>query len=134
MTHRAGVQGPVVAGILAEQSAEDVLRVAFPEAQGRDVPLRVVVAGAAASFAATGVPETIERWGEKYPGVECTVAVRAGLDAAVTLVAGARGSALMVVGKPVNRRDAAVLQAVRHRLSCPLRVLGEEVTVATRTS
>ncbi|MFC3742252.1 hypothetical protein [Paractinoplanes deccanensis] len=110
----------ILAGILDSRTADDVLRAAFPEAQRREMPLRVLLAGAAAAPEQTGVRETVERWSGKYPGVACAVTAHPGLDAAITLAAGARRCVLVMTAEPAGARDAAVLRAVRRRLPCPL--------------
>jgi hypothetical protein len=92
--------GPVVAGILAVASAEDVLRHGFETAHDRDMPLHVLVAGpAAVAGLAEDVREVIERWSQKYPAVPVTASDRAGLDAATVLAAAANSGELLVVAE-----------------------------------
>ncbi|SNY59131.1 hypothetical protein [Paractinoplanes atraurantiacus] len=127
MTYRAApeeidVGGPVVAAILEDRTAEDVLATAFAQARDREVPLRVLIAGAAASGDSAAVRAAIERWAGRYPDVTCSVSARAGLDAAITVAAGARRCGLVVAGPPAGARDASVLRALRHRVRCPLTV------------
>jgi hypothetical protein len=113
---------PVVAGILATASAEDVLRHGFETARDRDVPLHILVAGPAA--AAVGeLRDLIERWTEKYPAVPSTVSVRTGVDAAIVLVAAAHGGDLLVVAEPCDARETAIVRAVTRRPHCPLAIV-----------
>lgn len=113
--------GPVVAGILAVTSAEDVLRHGFEAAQDRDVPLRVLVAGPAAS-AAEELHDVFERWAGKHPDVPATVSVRGVLDAVVVLAAAAQEGALLVVAESHDPREEAVVRALRRRIRCPLAI------------
>jgi hypothetical protein len=115
--------GPVVAGILAVASAEDVLRHGFEAAGDRDVPLHVLVAGAAAVAGPAGeVHQVIERWSEKYPAVPVTVSVHAGLDAAIVLAAATHDGGLLVVAETHSLREDAIIRAIRRRVHCPLAV------------
>jgi len=108
--------GPVVAGILAVASAEDVLRHGFAAADDRGVRLHVLVAAPAATAGPVAeLRDLIERWTEKYPGVPVMVSIRAGLDAAIVLAAAARGSGLLVVAEPRDARESAVVQALTRR-------------------
>lgn len=113
--------GPVVAGILAVVSAEDVLRHGFEAAHDRDVPLHVLVAGpAAVTGPVDDVHEVIERWTDKYPVVPVTVSVRPGLDAAIVLAATTSGGGLLVVAEAHGSREDAIIRALRRRVRCPL--------------
>jgi len=114
---------PVVAGILAVASAEDVLRHGFEAAGDRGVWLHVLVAGpAAAAGPVDELFDLIELWSEKYPAVPVTVRVRAGLDAAIVLAAAARGGEL-VLAEPHGPREDAILRALRRRVRCPVVVV-----------
>jgi hypothetical protein len=117
------MSGPVVAGILAVASAEDVLRHGFEAAHDRDVPLHVLVAGpAAVAGLGDDVPEVIEHWSEKYPAVPVTVSAHAGVDAAIVLAAAAHGSELLVVAEAHDPGEGAIIRAIRGRVRCPLTV------------
>ena len=120
----AGAAGPVLAGILAVATAEDVLRRSFAEARRRTVTLRVLLAGpvtAAGEDALVG--DLVDRWAEKYPDVPVTVAVRGGLDAAITLTAATRRCGLAVVAEPTDAHEAAVVEALARRAYCPVIVV-----------
>jgi hypothetical protein len=119
---RTGTAGPVLAGILAVNSAEDVLRFAFDEAQRRAVPLRVLAAGLAEDDRAA-LDDAVGRWAGKYPGVPASVSVRDGLDPAICLAAAARTSCLAVLTAPGDARATAVVDAVVRRAACPLVIL-----------
>jgi len=115
--------GPVLAGILAGSSAEDVLRCAFAEARRRAEPLRVLLTGPApAADEDLHLRDLIERWAEKYPAVSVTVAVRHDVDAAITLTGASRHCGLLVVAQHADGRDAAVVQALTRRAHCPVMV------------
>lgn len=115
--------GPVLAGILATSSAEDVLRCAFAEAQRRDVTLHVLATGPSptAEEEAT-VGDLVDRWAEKYPAVRVTLSRRHGVDAAITLSGASRRCGLVVVAEPADGHDAAVVRALTRRARCPLMV------------
>ncbi|MET3421075.1 hypothetical protein BJ973_000287 [Actinoplanes tereljensis] len=103
-------------------SAEDVLRVAFDEAERRTVPLRVV-----ASVLSEGdrlvLGDVLECWSGKYPGVSVSTSVRGDLDPAICLTAATRTCCLAVLSAPGDARTAAAVAAVARRASCPLVVL-----------
>jgi hypothetical protein len=105
--------GPVVAGILAVASAEDVLRHGFEAAHDRDVPLHVLVAGpAAVAGRVDDVHEVIGRWSQKYPVLPATVSVRAGLDAVIVLTAATSGGGLLVAAETHGSREDAIIRAL----------------------
>jgi len=114
----APVAGPVLAGLLSRSSADDVLRAALAEADRRGVPLTVLIAASLADDAA--VPESIERWAEKYPRVTVTMSVAPGVDPAITLTAATGGSCLAVLPAPVDALESALLRAVARRSHCPV--------------
>jgi hypothetical protein len=111
--------GPVLAGILAASTAEDVLRHAFGEAQHRAVALRVMAAGLAPDDEPI-VTELVERWAGKYPDVPVSVSVHSVVDAAITMTAATRRCGLAVLARPSDARTAAVVRAVIRRASCPV--------------
>jgi len=118
---RAGAAGPVLAGILAVTTAEEVLRLAFDQARLRGVPVRVLAAG----HAPEEEPELREiagRWAGKYPEVPFSVTFRAAVDPAISLAAAARGCGLAVLCAPPGARAGAVIRAVAHRAACPILV------------
>jgi hypothetical protein len=108
-------EGPVLAGILAAESADDVLRFAFAEADRRRAAVHVVDVGAGHTDG-----ELVDRWAAKYPSVPVTVSARVAVDAAITLTGASRAGALLVVGRPAGHHDAAVVQAVSRRAHCPV--------------
>jgi hypothetical protein len=115
--------GPVLAGILAIRSAEDVLRCAFAEAQRRDVALHVLAAGPPpAAGEEAMVRDLVDRWAEKYPAVPVTFSRRHGVDAAITLAGAGRRCGVVVVAEPADGHDAAVVRALIRRTDCPLTV------------
>ncbi|NMO57253.1 hypothetical protein HH310_39530 [Actinoplanes sp. TBRC 11911] len=118
-TGPANSGGPILAGILAAPTAEDVLRYAFEEAYRRALSLRILVAG----FGLDHVGDTIALWAEKYPDVAHTMSARPGLDAAITLTAASRDCSLAVVAEPDDAHSAAVLRAAARRVHCPLTVV-----------
>jgi len=121
----AAAAGPVLAGILAVRSAEDVLRCAFAEAERRDVALRVLAAGLSPTAGEdVHVRDLVDRWAEKYPAVPVTFSRRHNIDAAVTLVGASRCCGLVVVAEPVDGHDTAVVQALARRAGCPMMVCG----------
>ncbi len=107
--------GPVLAGILAVRTAEDVLRLAFDEAQGRGVAVRVV-----ATVDGAELPDLVERWSGKYPEVPVTVSVRNAIDPAITLTAAGRSCCLAVLARPTNAYATALVGAVARRSGCPV--------------
>ena len=109
------MNGAVLAGILAVASADDVLRLAFDEAQHRGVELRVVAAGAD-----TDLSESVDRWSAKFPDVPVSVAPCHGIDPAITLAAASRTCCLAVLARPADARATAVVLAVARRAGCPL--------------
>lgn len=113
---------PVVAGILAATSAENVLRHGFETARDRDVPLHILVAGPAATDVGE-LRDLIERWTEKYPAVPATVSVRPGVDAAIVLAAAAHGGEMLMVAEPCDARETAIVRAVTRRAHCPLAIV-----------
>ena len=111
--------GPVLAGILAVSSAEDVLRLAFDEAQGRAVAVRVVAAGLPAGDEAE-LSAVVDRWSGKYPEVTVAVSVPRAVDPAITLTAVTRTCCLAVLTRPMNARATALIGAVARRSGCPV--------------
>ena len=116
------VTGPVLAGLLSRSSADDVLRAAFVEADSRNVPLTVLIAASLAGDAT--VPESIERWTEKFPRVTVAVSVASGVDPAITMTAATGGSCLAVLPPPVDALESALLRAVTRRSRCPVLTAG----------
>jgi len=107
--------GPVLAGILAERTAEDVLRLAFAEAQDRGVAVRVV-----ATVDAAELPDLVERWSGKYPEIPVTVSVRRGIDPAIALTAATRSCGVAVLPQPTDAYATALVGAVARRSGCPV--------------
>ena len=107
--------GPVLAGILAERTAEDVLRLAFDEAQGRGVAVRVV-----ATVEAAELPDLVERWSGKYPEIPVTVAIRRAIDPAIALTAATRSCGVAVLPQPTDAYATALVGAVGRRSGCPV--------------
>jgi hypothetical protein len=122
--------GPVLAGILAASTAEEVLRHAFDEAQHRAVALRVVAAGLDPDDE-PALSELVERWAGKYPDVPVSVAVRGVVDPAITLTAATRHCGLAVLARPGDARTAAVVRAIARRASCPVVIAAAQWTTAT---
>ena len=119
--------GPVLAGILATRSADDILRCAFAEAQRRDVALHVLTAGPSPTAdEEVRVRDLVDRWAEKYPAVPVTFSRRHGIDAAITLTGASRRCGLVVVAEPADGHDAAVVRALSRRVHCPLTVAAPE--------
>ena len=107
--------GPVLAGILAVGTAEDVLRLAFDEAQGRGVAVRVV-----STVDAAELPDLVERWSGKYPETPVTVAIRRAIDPAITLTAASRSCCVAVLPHPADAYATALVGAVARRTGCPV--------------
>jgi len=117
----AEVAGPVLAGIMAAATAEDVLRCCFAEAGRREVGVRVLLAGPVPEAGVDVlVGDLVDRWAEKHPAVPVTVEVRRGLDAAITLTAATLHCGLVVVAEPADAQEAAVAHALARRAHCPL--------------
>jgi hypothetical protein len=112
---RPGMTGPVLAGLLTPASAEDVLRLAFDEAQDRVVGVRVVATADEAE--PSGI---VERWSGKYPEVPVTVSVLRAIDPAITLTAATRSCCLAVLPRPADTRATALIGAVARRSGCPV--------------
>jgi len=111
--------GPVLAGILAVSSAEDVLRLAFDEAQGRAVAVWVMAAGPAGEDEAE-LSGIVERWSGKFPDVAVTVSARSGVDPAIALTAATRTCSLAVLARPTDAYATALAGAVARRSGCPV--------------
>jgi hypothetical protein len=119
---RPGTPGPVLAGILTVASAEDVLRLAFDEADSRVAALRVVTAGLPPGADAE-LSDLVTRWAAKYPDIPVTVAARHVVDPAITLTAATLGCCLAVLPGSTGARAAAVVRAVARRASCPVTIV-----------
>jgi len=111
--------GPVLAGILAVSSAEEVLRLAFDEAQDRAVAVWVVAAGPAGGDE-TELSGIVERWSGKFPDVAVTVSARSGVDPAITLTAATRTCGLAVLARPSDAYATTLVRAVARRSGCPV--------------
>ena len=109
------MNGAVLAGILDVASTDDVLRLAFDEAQQRGAALLVVATAPDAELT-----ETLDRWSAKYPDVPVSVVIRHVIDPAVTLAAATRTCCLAVLARPTEARATAVVGAVARRAGCPL--------------
>jgi hypothetical protein len=109
------MNGAVLAGILDVASADDVLRLAFDEAQQRGAEVRVV-----ATAQDAGLTETVDRWSAKYPDVPVSVVISRVIDPAITLAAATRTCCLAVLAHPADTRATAVVRAVARRAACPL--------------
>ena len=107
--------GPVLAGLLTVASAEDVLRLAFDEAQDRAVAVRVVTAGDDAELSSI-----VDRWSGKYPEVPVTLSAPPAVDPAFTLTAATRSCCLAVLPRPADARATALIAAVARRSGCPV--------------
>jgi len=116
--------GPVLLGVIGPELEEAAMGHAFAAADDRDVALLVVVTAAAPAGEDRSVAELIDRWSEKYPGVVVTTSARRGIDAVVTLAAASRGCSILVVQEPASARSAALLNALSHRVRCPVVVAG----------
>jgi len=122
--------GPVLAGILAVRTAEDVLRLAFDEAQDRAVSVRVVPAGLAGGEEAE-LSAIVERWSGKYPDVAVSMsapravdpAITRAVDPAITLTAATRSCCLAVLARPADAYATALVGAVARRSGCPVVVV-----------
>ncbi|MCU7731133.1 hypothetical protein ODJ79_46115 [Actinoplanes sp. KI2] len=119
-TVEPGTTGAVLAGILAISSAEDVLRLAFDEAQDHGVAVRVMAAGLtdADEDELSGI---VQRWSGKYPDVAVTLSSRCVLDPAITLTAATRTCCLAVLAHPTDAYATALVRAVARRSGCPVR-------------
>ena len=106
---------PVLAGLLAVASAEDVLRLAFDEAQDRAVGVRVLATVDDAELAAI-----VDRLFGKYPDVPVTVSAPRAVDPAFTLTAATRSCCLAVLPSPTDARATALIGAVARRSGCPV--------------
>ncbi|MFC7277703.1 hypothetical protein ACFQS1_27250 [Paractinoplanes rhizophilus] len=109
------MNGAVLAGILDVASADDVLRLAFEEAQQRGADLRVMATAPHAELT-----DTVDRWSAKYPDVPVSVVIRHVIDPAITLAAATRTCCLAVLARPTDTRATAVVRAVARRAGCPL--------------
>ena len=107
--------GPVLAGILAVRTAEEVLRLAFDEAQDRGVPVRVL-----ATVDEADLPDIVERWSGKYPEIPVTVCIRRAIDPAITLTAATRSCCVAVLPHPTDAYATALVGAVARRSGCPV--------------
>jgi hypothetical protein len=111
--------GPVLAGILAVSSAEDVLRLAFDEAQERAVAVRVLAPGLPAEDEGE-LSAVVERWSGKYPEVPVAVSAPRVVDSAITLTAAGRSCCLVVLARPTDAYATALVGAVARRSRCPV--------------
>jgi hypothetical protein len=110
--------GPVLAGILAAGSADDVLRFAFAEADRRRVAVEVLDVGPERTDA-----DLVDRWATKYPSVPVVRSARVRIDPAITLTGASASGALLVLAEPAGHREAAVVRAVSRRAHCPVAVV-----------
>jgi hypothetical protein len=110
----------VVAAVIGTASADAVLRIAFAEADRQRLPVIVLGVGASTPSAEAALDDQVGRWTEKYPDLPVSVSVRRVLDAAVTLVAACRSARLLVADPSGGAAAAAVVRAVRRRISCPV--------------
>ncbi|HET6532343.1 MAG TPA: hypothetical protein VFH03_17290 [Actinoplanes sp.] len=115
--------GPVLVGVVGDQSSEAALSVAFAVAERHGEPIRVLGVGHG-DDAAGGLAERVDRWADKYPGVAVTCAARRQIDAAVTLTAASRTAGLLVIENTRAPTVAAVIAALRTRGGCPLVLVG----------
>jgi len=125
------VAGPILAGVLSVRGADDVLRRCFSEARRRQVGVRVLLAGPQAVAGEDALlRKLVDRWAGTYPDVPVSVAVRSGLDAAITLTAATRRCGLTVLAEPADAQQTAVVQAVARRAYCPLIVVTPGLEIA----
>jgi hypothetical protein len=59
----------ILVGLIGAVSPETALRTALAEAEYRGAPVRVVAAGPAPATEDDVLHELVERWAEKYPGI-----------------------------------------------------------------
>ena len=123
MTYRIGSDvpvrdGPVLAGVLAAVSTDDVLRFAFAEADRRQVAVHVLNVGSEPTDV-----DLVDRWATKYPSVPVILSARVRIDPAITLTGASSSCALLVMAAPADHRDAAVVRAVSRRAHCPVAVV-----------
>lgn len=116
---RAGRTGPVLAGILALPSAEDVLRSAFDQAHDRTAGLRVLAAGLG-PVDTEELTVLVDKWAGKFPDVPVSVSAQGAIDPAITVTAATRDCAVAVLGRPAGVRAAAVVRAIKRRARCPV--------------
>jgi hypothetical protein len=109
--------------LLSWESAEDVLRYAFAEADRREIAVCVLAVGPASIEA-----DLVERWAAKYPAVPVTMCARGDVDAAITLTGASRSCALVVVAEPAGHHEAAVVQAVTRRARCAVAVAPSRIS------
>jgi len=111
--------GPVLAGILSVRTAEEVLSLAFDEAQDHAVAVWVVAAGLPAEDE-DELSAVVGRWSGKYPDVAATVSARQAIDPAIVLTAASRVCSLAVLARPTNVFTTALIGAVERRSGCPV--------------
>jgi hypothetical protein len=125
--------GPVLVGVVGDQSPDAALSVAFAVAERHGEPIRVLGVGHS-DDAAGGLAERVDRWADKYPEVAVTCAARRQIDAAVTLTAASRTAGLLVIDNCRAPAVAAVIAALRTRGRCPLILVGPEPDAQRQTS
>ena len=110
----------VVVAIVGPAPAETALRDAFLEAERRGAAVRVVVVAPGSPADDDFLRDLVERWADKYPGVQATTCIRRQIDAAVTLVAETRRSAVAFVPRTSDPASSAVMRALTRRAHCPV--------------
>lgn len=120
----------VVAAALGTEPAEPALRAACAEAQRSGAAVTLLAVGRAGPGHDAELADLAARWAEKYPDVPVTLRVRRSIDPAVTLTAGSRGAALLVLTTTGSPRANAVVFLLRRRAHCPLRLVEDPVSCA----
>jgi hypothetical protein len=122
--HAPAVVGELVMAAMVELApAETALRDAFLEAERRGAAVHVVVVAAGSPADDDILRDLVERWADKYPGVQVTTCIRRQIDAAVTLVAETRRSAVAFVPRTSDPASSAVVRALTRRAHCPVIVV-----------
>ena len=107
--------GGLLVGVIGAAPAEAALRLAFAEAERRDVALKVVAVGPGSKTDDVVLRDLVERWAEKYPTVAVRFRLQRAVDPAVTLVAATRSCELAVVQDGSDAASSAVIRAISRR-------------------
>jgi hypothetical protein len=116
--------GPVVVRLTAEP-VNAVMDFAFTEASLRACPVRAIHVPARLDarpdpLDESNLRELLERWAEKYPGVDARLEIRCGVDAGVAFTVASRSAQLVVVGGSDIEGPASIGSTLVRRAGCPI--------------
>jgi hypothetical protein len=119
---------PPVVVALGPEPANSALEFAFAEAVLRSTSVRAMYIPQRLNdpidpAVESSLRETVDRWADKYPGVQVRFTVVAGIDAVVALTVASRSAQLVVVAATDADGPASIAQALVRRAGCPVAIV-----------